>query len=525
MSLDSIAILEQFFQARLGTEVKAADVAALPPKDLERLLGTVFKATCTPSRGALARPTPNKPERADDRWAVAFHTPSALFSPRRICSEARRVLPMVLFFDRIAVIDPLGAVAHYAQDDAWRGITVMRMLLKRPAPNRQAFERVRRLRVLEAVQLLEEVNEVRDSVNLVPAANWGTEIAGSAWDWTIQMWAVNRAMDVDAGYEPRSDPRPDPDAVLAQYFRSAALVSLVAGDNRSWERAAVDIARQRPADSSHHIVQLLLAQPSRGSGRELRRLVDHDAALSDVRSTLSSALRGAVRLPSDDATERLLDAFGRSADVLGRRQRQAGPGTIELTASGLALGGVVLDLALTGNVAPSTVLDALAAQLPLIHSLHATRKARAAESVRGALIGVGRPLELGTRVGEIVHEPMTVATTRRVAARILADHAAIGKAAGIWPPRATYGSQVLGDTVVEWLWAQFGQPDVNEAVVTCDQDVFDRIVAFFETLHPIEPYGTWAPLVVDCIGAAVKENASLIQANPLVFCLRRPTWQ
>lgn len=63
------------------------------------------------------------------------------------------------------------------------------------------------------------------------------------------MWSLTRALDVDTGHEPRSDPLPDADAAFTRYLRSAGRISLVAGDTQSWTRAFDDIAKSGAAHS------------------------------------------------------------------------------------------------------------------------------------------------------------------------------------------------------------------------------------------------------------------------------------
>lgn len=129
--IDSISIVEDFFQATFGTEVRADHVLALSDAELDRLLTAVFEQTCTPPSSVLYAPPTPPPRHVSDKWAAAFHAPSSLFSPKSVCDETPRALPRVLLFERIALVDPLGAVAHYGQDDVWQEINVIRML--RPA--------------------------------------------------------------------------------------------------------------------------------------------------------------------------------------------------------------------------------------------------------------------------------------------------------------------------------------------------------------------------------------------------------
>lgn len=178
------------------------------------------------------------------------------------------------------------------------------------------------------------------------------------------------------------------------------------------------------------LVEFALAQPVTSSGTTLRLLLESDETLRVVRQRLSQALENALTRPSEDSTSEILEVFAKSSETLERRRRNGGPGAVEWTSSGLAMGGVLLDLALLRSVAPSVILGALAAQLPLMHSLHlrsqGTNEARGAQAV---LLGLARPVELDVRIAALACEPMSASVLRHLASRLLADHVAMTAAA------------------------------------------------------------------------------------------------
>lgn len=320
-------------------------------------------------------------------------------------------------------------------------------------------------------------------------------------------------------------PRPDPSRSFAEYLRGSGVTSMVVGDDQSWGSTLVGLRGQGRVDSAGRLAELLLLHPLNPSGVDLRRIIEDDTAMATVRSAISGSLQMSLSLPSDDAADALREAFERSRETLEKRKRSSVPG-LELAAAGTAIGGVLVDLAITGTTSPSVVVAGMAAQVPLFHGVYERVNAsRASEAVSGSLLRLASPKVLEESAELLSPEPMAKATSRAHASRVLADLAVTCPQLGLWPPRAIWGERIITDVIAEWLYDEGAEAGADSYSVVFDQANFDRVLAMIEGLHPIEPNGTWAVLVADCLSSLFdQDGVEIVGRDPLVVRLRRPAW-